>query len=437
MINNTSPRLLSLPTPCGIALSSVTSDGRYLFALQPDKRVVYKLDSCARIICTYKICRRFTGITYCDGLFYAVCDGDSNRIYTLNSCFREIGSFVPSLFSPYNLPLGVSQSTLSIGPYGSCEGGCCSSLAVASLTDAFSVNGEGSVISRLSSSGRNLYYTAIAVNNGIVLEGLESRSSSQTFVRAFDPCDGSSRTVRLPQGYRLRSFLCFDGRPYAFITKNGFHGYIAAVCVSKNGSEICGSIIELPGNVDGECCEESCNVRNLFGRNGGCSCGSVSCSACEGASSNQSQVQSETTGNAECDIDELCRIYNCIKNLCQQYDSQGVCGCSTGNCSCNSNCNNNCNCNNSTCTCCTNGCGKQECYPQCPCDEGEVSPENCLPLPSCPQNSCNSACNCTCDCLKVCFDGMTTEAQSENCGCSLSPCDISKMTLGDLLRLIK
>lgn len=428
MTNNTSPRLLTLPTPCGIALSSVTSDGRHLYALQPDKRVVYKLDSCARIICTYKICRRFTGITYCDGLFYAVCDGDSNRIYTLNSCFREIGSFTPSLFSPYNLPLGITQGSLNIGPYGSCENRCCSSLAVASLTDAFSVNGEGTVISRLSSSGRNLYYTAIAVNDGIVLEGLESRSSSQTYVRAFDPCDGSSRTVRLPQGYRLRSFLCFDGRPYAFITKNGFHGYIAAVCVSKRANEICGSIIELPGNVDGECCEESCNVRNLFGRSGSCSCGSVSCSGCttcSGASSNQSQVQSEATQNTECDIDELCRIYNCIRNLCQQYGTQGVCGCSCGSCGCN----------NSNCTCCTNGCGKQECYPQCQCDEGAVSPENCLPLPSCPQNNCNSSCNCSCDCLKVCFNEGTASPQSEG-GC-ITPCDISKMTLGDLLRIIR
>ena len=88
-------QLMTIATPCGLAVTSLTSDNEYLYALQPDRKTVYKLDTCGRILCTFKLCRKYNRIHYCGGKFYATVSGEQTRIYTLNKCFNETGYISP------------------------------------------------------------------------------------------------------------------------------------------------------------------------------------------------------------------------------------------------------------------------------------------------------------------------------------------------------
>jgi hypothetical protein len=241
-------------------------------------------------------------------------------------------------------------------------------LAVANLYSSFITTNRGRIISQLSSAGRNLYYTAIAENSGVLYEGLESLTSSQTFVRATLLSTGQTKVQRLPFGYKVRGFFCHNGILYAFITKNGFHAYIAAVNTYVSSGMLMGEIIDLcESPYETSCCDESCSFGSCKSR---CNCTGASCSSC-GVSSNQTEmcdnaVSGDSTDNPECNIDELCRIYNCIKDLCK-----------------NSNCTGNCSTlgTNTNGTCCDSQNFNCSCYPQCCCNDN-ICPENCMPLPA-------------------------------------------------------
>jgi len=394
-LNNRYNTLMSIPSPCGLSISSVTSDGQYLYALQPDRRTVYKLDVCARVICVFKTTRKFLSIYYCGGRFYAVAESERTRIYLLSPCFNEQGYIEISF--PQNITQTCCQGAfcnspstelIFIGPVGNCNDSDCM-LAVANLAYSYIASDRGRIISQLSNAGQNLYYTAIAENSGILYEGLESTVSSQTFIRATLLSTGQTKVQRLPFGYRVRGFFCYGGVLYAFITKNGFHAYVAAICTFVSSGILGGEILSLGESPnDTSCCEESCN----FGPcNSKCNCTSAGCTSCSGVSSNQTEmcnnaVSGDSTENTDCNIDELCRIFNCIKNLCE-----------------NSNCKNNntvsgCNTNGN---CCETGNLNCTCFSQCCCSDNAVSGDNCLPLPVCPPfvpcepSVQNNNCNCS------------------------------------------
>lgn len=389
-MNNRYDTLMTIPSPCGLAITSVTSDGNYLYALQPDRKTVYKLDACGRILCTFKTGRKFLSIHYCGTKFYAVAEGDGRRIYILSSCFNEQGFIEPSLSESTCYPSGsscISPATelLFIGPSGDCRSSDCM-LSIANRTSSYIATVQGRIISKISDSGRNLYYTAIAENSGVLYEGLESSISSQTFIRATLLSSGQTKVQRLPFGYRVRGFFCYGGVLYAFITKNSFHAYIAAICTFVSGGVLGGEIISLPESpYETSCCDESCN----FGpKNSKCNCFS-GCSTCSQVSSNSTDfcddaVSGDSTENGECDINELCRLYNCLKLLCKDTAVSGSsCGCTNTQGAC-------CNSGNLSCTR----------FPQCCCNEGSVGGDSCLPLPTCPpyvpcDPSVQSAgCNC-------------------------------------------
>lgn len=409
---------MSIPSPCGLAITSVTSDNNYLYALQPDRKTVYKLDVCGRIICVFKLTRRFSGIHYCGGRFYAVSNSGS-PIYILNKCFSEIGSFSTELPADNNCALlcgsNAVRGGLFIGPSGTCVDTDCI-LTVATCTALYIITPSGRIISRSGFAGNRLYYTAVAENNGILYEGLESRTSEQNFVRATLISTGQSKLQRLPYGYRVRSFFCYGGRFYAFITKNSYHAYVAAVCTYIYDDMLGGEIIALPDtSASDSCCEESCN----FGKHSKCTCGSTcaSCSQCSGISSNQTEmcdnaVSGESTDTTDCDITELCRIFNCIKKLCGNVGGCNSCG--------NCNCNNTAgctSCGNTTGACCPNGTLNCTCFPQCDCDDSDIGGIGCLPLPPCPP-TCIPCPPCeTCAesaCVKGCDGNLKLSVKNTN-----------------------
>lgn len=369
---------MSVPSPCGLAISSVTSDGRFLYALQPDRKTVYRLDLCANILCTFKTSRKYLSIHYCGGKFYAVAEGDGTRIYVLSHCFNETGSFevticertVPSRSSWCNSP---ATQLLFIGPFGECNNAECM-LTLSGRHELFLASTNGRLVSRLSDSGRKLTYTAVAENSGILYEGLESTVSSQTFIRATLLSTEQTITHRLPFGYKVKGFFCHGGVLYAFITKNSFHAYIAAVNTFVSGGILGGEIISIPeSRGETSCCEESCD----FGpRNSKCGCNSACCS-CSGVSSDSTQfcesaVSGDSTNGAECDISELCRLFNCLKKYCKENG----CSCSNGTCTLGTTTGGCCNSGNFTCSC----------FPQCCCNEAAVCPESCLPQPILPES---------------------------------------------------
>lgn len=391
---------MTIPSPCGLSVTSVTSDNMYLYALQPDRKTVYKLDVCGRIICVFKVSRRYDSIYSCgNGRFYATAYGERNRIYILSRCFNETGYIEPETQNTNscicnscgNSSCANAVNTLFIGPSGSCTDTSSCMLTVADLYNSYIVSSAGRTIAHIGSAGRNLYYTAIGENNGILYEGLESRVSSQTFVRATVLDSGQTKVQRLPFGYRVRSFFCYGGRLYAYITKNSFHGYVAAICTFLCNGTLCGDIIGLPDSpYDTNCCEESCN----FGACSSCGCGTTSCSC--GVSSNQTEmcsnnVAGESTDTSEtCSIDELCRIYNCIRALCKDRGECGVCGTGTGGCgnSCTGGCSGCVSGSTAGASGCCDGNLSCKCYPTCNCSEnGGVGSENCLPLPPCEFNN--------------------------------------------------
>lgn len=402
MNNRTSPSLMTIPAPAGLAVTSVTSDNEFLYAWQPDRKTVYKLDACGRILCIFKLTRRYITIHYCGNRrFYATADGERRRIFILNSCFKEIGSVEPD-FEERCRDSGSCrriENQLFVGGAGDCcERDCM--LTAATLTDCYAMTPNGRLVSKLSSAGRNLFYTAVFENNGILYEGLECRSSSFSCVRATLLSTGDVRTQRLPFGFRVRSFFCYDGRLYVYLTKNSFHGYVAAVCTFPNNGVIAGDIIDLPENSCEcmTCCEESCG---MLDHHGSCSCGGTGVTCCS-VSTNQTEMCNNPVGGEslkDCDIDELCRLYHCLKLLCRGKRPQGgSCGCSScggghhhGGCSCGGHGHRPPHgCLPETFEtaydgpCCEGGTLTCTCYPHCQCEEnGDVESGNCLPLP-CP-----------------------------------------------------
>ncbi|MBR5527642.1 MAG: hypothetical protein IKV97_01470 [Clostridia bacterium] len=381
-LNSHASALMSIPAPCGLAITSVTSDDKYLYALQPDRKTVYKLDVCGRIICVFKVSRKLSGLHYCSGRFYATSQ-NSNTIYIFSKCFSETGAFIPNVPDDLRCAAlcagGGIQGGLFIGPAGNCNNSDCL-LSFATCSASYFLTPSGRTLSEAGTSGNRLYYTAVAENNGVLYEGLESATSEQTFVRATLLSSGQSKLQRLPFGYRVRSFFCYGGRFYAFVTKNSYHAYVAAVCTYIYDGVLGGEIIALPDDSFAEsCCEESCSC----GKHSKCNCASAgsSCSSCGGVSSNNSticgnSVSGESTDTARCDINELCRIFSCIKKLCA---SNSVGGCGTyGNNSCNGVGGIQGG------ACCPDGTLSCTCYPLCECDDSETGGIGCLPLPECP-----------------------------------------------------
>ena len=417
-MNSNTASLMTIPSPCGLAISSVTSDNEYLYALQPDRKTIYKLDTCGGIICVFKLQRKYTAIHFCgNGQFFATADGERSKIYILNKCFRETGYIEPDFsdngYTDNRYSCGCStgnsglRTTLFTGPAGDCRDQNCM-LTIANLYSSYASSAQGRILSHLSNSGKNQYYTAIAENNGILYEGLESRLSPQTFIRATLLSSGQTKVQRLPFGYRVRSFFCFGGRLYVFITKNSYHGYVAAVCTFINNGMLQGDIIALPDSpYDNNCCEESCS----FGRCSSCRCGSSSCS---GVSTNQTELcDNAVSGDSTeaCDVDELCRLYNCLKLLCK--DKGNSCG---GSCGCSCGCGNGCHCGcggvlgeyetSYNGGCCESGNLSCTCYPTCGCNEIATDPDNCLPLPDCPPGTCCNPCDPSSQNIKCCDDNL-------------------------------
>ncbi len=411
ILNVQGASFLTIPSPCGLAISSVTSDGEFLYALQPDRKTVYKLDVCGRIICIFKLSRRYTSLHYCsNGRFYATSENEPNRIYILNRCFAETGFIEPD-FSASNCSCnctsqsvcGNTRRLLFIGPAGDCNDTNCM-LTVATATTAYAADQNGRLLANLSSAGRNNSYTAIAENGGILFEGLESTSSPQTYIRATLLSTGQTKVQRLPYGYRIRSFFCYGGYLYVFFTKNSFRGFVAPICLFVSNGVLCGEIIALPESpYDSDCADESCN----------CTC-LCKCTACDSShvSSNQTGMCSDSSVSGDsttddCNIDELCKLFNCIKKLCKTNCSSNNAGCACG-CSCNNGCygggSNGCvngctnGCGNScvsgcnTGNCCCSGNLNCSCFPQCTCADSDIGGDSCLPLPACPQNPCCEPC---------------------------------------------
>lgn len=375
---------LALPSPCGLAISSVTSDGEFLFALQPDRKTVYKLDVCGRIICVFKLSRRYTGLHYCpQGRFFATAENCAG-IYILNKCFAQVGFVEPNFSAcPCGGNCGVQacaarQENVFVGPSGDCGTASCL-LTVANKTNAYASDAGGRLIANIANAGRNNEYTAIAENNGIVYEGLESTKSAQTYIRATQLSTGYAKVQRLPYGYKVRSFFCYGGYLYAFFTKNSFHAYLAPICTFIANGTLCGEILPLPDNpFEGDCTDESCG---LGGNSASC------CTGCGVSSNNsalcpESSVSGDSTEN-DCDVQELCKLFNCIKRLCKNTSCGNVCGDCGGNCGCK-----NCVSGDNTAGGCCNGNLNCTCFPTCACTETDVGGESCLPLPPCPNTVC-------------------------------------------------
>ena len=411
---------LTIPSPCGLAISSVTSDGEFLYALQPDRKTVYKLDVCGRIICTFSLSRKYTSIHYCsNGRFYAAAENTPDRIYILNKCFVETGFIEPD-FSSSNCNCSAlstcscegASKKLITGPAGDCNDTNCM-LTIATAATAYAADQNGRLLAPLSSSGRSNSYTSIAENSGILFEGLESTSSSQTCIRATLLSTGQTKIQRLPYGYRIRSFFCYGGHLYVFFTKNSFHGYIAPVCIFVSGSVLCGEILSVPENS----CDDSCAAES-------CSCNSsCNCTVCNSSqvSSNQTQMCTNTAVSGDstqddCNVDELCKLFNCIKKLCKNNCGTSVggytCGCS-GCTSCGNSCGNSCVSGCSTGNGCCSGNLNCSCYPKCTCTDSDADADSCLPLPPCPPNQCCEPCppcenqNTTTENLRVTFTAST------------------------------
>ncbi len=435
-MNGSTPSMMIIPAPCGLAISSVTSDGQYLYALQPDRKSVYKLDRCGRIICVFNTGKKYTSISaYANGRYYAVAEGERYKIYILNSCFHEIGAIEPDVSSCSCFcgvtfgTCGARNNALFVGPHGSCrEFGTSGTLTFANTDESFSLSMSGSVSSRLGSAGRNLNYTAIGENRGILFEGLESTVSSQTFIRATLLSTGATKVKRLPFGYKVRSFFCFCGRLYAFVTKNSYHGYVLPVCVFESCGMLCGEIIGLDESpYETSCCEESCN----FGRRSCCTCGSggASCSVSSIGSENycDTQVSGDSTDNCECDVNELCRLFNCLKKLCKDNNCSCGCGCGNnvgGSVSGTPCCDGTLSCQSfPKCCCCENDTdigGIGSCLPlgceynnNCCCNIPEEESDTCV-IPESNNGNCNCGCNnnCNCGCNNNCNCGCS------NCGCN-------------------
>lgn len=379
MTSNTNS-FLPIPSPCGLPITSVTSDNTYLYALQPDRKTIYKLDACGRIICVFKTSRKYISIHYNPtGMFFAVAEGEKYKLYILNKCFEETGSVETNLPSN-NCSLsqnassgcrsgcGCASNRLFVGPFG------CSTpegfMTVSDLYTAASVNPAGRTVSVLGEAGRNLYYTAAAQKDGILYEGLESRISPQTYIRATLLSNGMTKVQRLPYGVRVQSFFCYGGVVYAFITKNSYHAYVAAICTFVNNGYLCGEILAIPESpYEDNCCEQSCAVGGCHSKctcSGGCGCTSVSTNNCD------TDVSGSQTEN-DCDVDELCRIFNCLKRLCKKHP--GGCSCGGNNCGCGGCANNDSAGCDGTLNC--------TCYPRCKCEAGGSAGETCLPLPGC------------------------------------------------------
>lgn len=377
-MNSQTASMMQIPSPCGLAVTSVTGDGTYLYALQPDRKTVYKMDVCGRILCSIRLAKKYTALFRCGNRIFAAAEGERTRIFVLNRCFAETGSFEPdfprdAVRTAPDAGIGF-ETTLFFGPSGSCETVRQDTMfSLATLSESFTATADGRLMGRLGTAGRNRFYTAIAENDGIVYEGLESTFSPQTYIRATLRTSGASKVQRLPYGWRVRSFFCDHGRLYAFLTKNSYHGYIAAVCTYAQKDALFGEILNLPDSpYDTEgCCEESCAGSRFGARHSACGCG-ASCG--NSVSTNQTElcggtaVSGDSTGTDECDVDELCRLYGCLKRLCGNGSS--VAGEASGNAGCSG-------CGTLACTCTQ--------YPNCRCDDVEADREegSCLPLPPC------------------------------------------------------
>ena len=406
---------MTIPSPCGLAITSVTSDNQYLYALAPDRKTVYKLDTCGRIICVFKLTQKYNRIHYCGGRFYATVSGETTRIYVLNGCFTETEYISPDFPCEPTCTDNCSNRgcrcpgirELFIGPSGNCNEGTCM-LVIATPQNSYVANSNGKILSSLSYAGRNKNYTAVAENNGILFEGLESTTSNSSYIRATLLATGQTKLQRLPCGYKVKGFFCYDRRLYAFITKNAFHAYVAAICVFVSSGVLCGEILSLPEDADCEnCFDESC----------GCRCESTSCGC---VSSNQSDfcdsaVSGDSTdgGACDCDVDELCRLFNCIKKLCKNRPSSCACGSCVNGCGCGYGNSQGCGCacgdNTANGGCCNGGTLSCTSFPQCNCNDSDADSDNCLPMPVCPDNACFPGCArpqstvCSCDDLKVSF----------------------------------
>lgn len=387
---------LPIPSPCGLPITSVTSDNTYLYALQPDRKTIYKMDACARIICVFKTKRKYISIHYNpNGMFFAVAEGEKYKLYILNNCFEETGSIETNLpcnscnsgtGSGCRSGCGCVSNRLFVGPFG------CSTpdglMTVADLYTAASVNPSGRTVSVLGEAGRNLYYTAAAQKDGILYEGLESRISSQTYIRATLLSNGMTKVQRLPYGIRVQSFFCYGGVVYAFITKNSYHAYIAAICVFENNGYLCGEILAIPESpYEDSCCEQSCALGGCHSK---CTCSGGSTCSCVSTNNCNTDVGGAETENDDCDVEELCRIFNCLKRLCSKHN----CSCGNGNCG---NCGNCGGCGGNHTGCCGNctdndqqGCNGNldcTCYPRCRCNPTQSGGATCLPLPGCNYNN--------------------------------------------------
>ena len=191
-MNGSYQPMMTIPAPCGLAITSVASDNMYLYALQPDRKTVYKLDVCGRIICIFKLSRRYESIYICgNGRIFATVAGEKNKIYTLSRCFSESGYIYPSFPCSCNCGnvmngCGCNQNYggITIGPSGNCNDTQSCMFTAASGESAYILSADGRIISNVGTAGRNLVYTAIGESDGVLYEGLESCIYSQTFVRA-------------------------------------------------------------------------------------------------------------------------------------------------------------------------------------------------------------------------------------------------------------
>ncbi len=438
MTNTFRNNLLTIPFPCGLTISSVTSDGKFLYALQPDRKTVYKLDVCGRILCTFKLNRKYIQIHFSptNDIFYAVSDFDKTKIFLLNQCFNEIGSVEPDVNEG---PCSCVQNSelLFVGGFGTCSGS--EQLTIATKNESYAADLSGNVLGKIGSSGRNFNYTAIFENNGYLYEGLESRYGPSNFVRATSIGMRNSKLQRLPQGFKVRSFFCYDGRLYAYVVKNGFHGYVAAVCTSFSDSGYAGNVIYIPDNGNEDCLAESC--RNSCFPRGSTSCSSSGCVSCSGVSSNQydfceSSVQGTQTSNESCDIDEICRIFNCLLNLCGNKNT-----CSSRGCSCSS-CGNN---DDEFCSdVSSDDCESLSCrkFKKCRCDLNPEFTGNCLPLPPCPSSAetcCNPCAPCDTSGNIVCCDPTlkVSYVGSEKCNNKNICKNIKDNILSDIFGAVK
>ena len=379
ILNVNTASYLTLPSPCGLAISSVTSDGEFLYALQPDRKTIYKLDVCGRIVCTFTLSRKYISIHFCSGKFYALAEGDCKRVYILNKCLREISSASPDFSTPCTscrTSSCCSTASATLGPAGECTSTSCM-ITIAKNGTAYVADGNIRIIATLASAN-NGTYTAIAENNGVLFEAIQKNDGCGDVVRATLLSDGQSKVQRLPNGIKIRSFFCYGGYLYAFFTKNSFHGFIAPICTFIANGNLCGEIVPVPDDDSSlSCALQSC------GNTCGCTCSTCASTV----SSNQTEmcsgvVSGDSTDSNDCDVTELCRLFDCIKRLCKNNGCAGN-SCSCGSCGCNS-------CVSGGSSGCANGNLSCSCYPKCDCDcsGGDVGGDSCLPLPPCPQSPC-------------------------------------------------